>query len=148
MLGKIALWVAVLTAVGSGVDYYRRFNHVLTGGRKPEPARVEPGRLAGGRYAGVALEPRVARTGLRRRTAGAAFSSSTRSFASARYSLVLELLDQPLVVGQGLGRALDLDQRLGEDGSTPRRGSVNSGSFARSALNRSIAPGIPAAMRQ
>jgi CDP-diacylglycerol--glycerol-3-phosphate 3-phosphatidyltransferase len=29
-LGKIALWVAVLTAVASGVDYYRRFNHVLT----------------------------------------------------------------------------------------------------------------------
>ncbi len=35
ILGKIALWVAVLTAVGSGVDYYLRFNHVLTGGRKP-----------------------------------------------------------------------------------------------------------------
>ena len=34
VLGKIALWIAVLTAVGSGIDYYRRFNHVLTGGRK------------------------------------------------------------------------------------------------------------------
>jgi CDP-diacylglycerol--glycerol-3-phosphate 3-phosphatidyltransferase len=31
ILGRIALWVAVLTAVASGVDYYRRFNHVLTG---------------------------------------------------------------------------------------------------------------------
>jgi CDP-diacylglycerol--glycerol-3-phosphate 3-phosphatidyltransferase len=30
-LGRIALWVAVLTAVASGVDYYRRFNHVLSG---------------------------------------------------------------------------------------------------------------------
>ena len=30
-LGWIALWVAVLTAVASGADYYRRFNHVLTG---------------------------------------------------------------------------------------------------------------------
>ncbi|HUR94507.1 MAG TPA: CDP-diacylglycerol--glycerol-3-phosphate 3-phosphatidyltransferase, partial [Gemmatimonadales bacterium] len=36
VLGKVALWVAVLTAVGSGVDYYLRFNHVLTGGRKSE----------------------------------------------------------------------------------------------------------------
>jgi CDP-diacylglycerol--glycerol-3-phosphate 3-phosphatidyltransferase len=29
LLGKIALWVAVITAVASGLDYYRRFNHVL-----------------------------------------------------------------------------------------------------------------------
>jgi CDP-diacylglycerol---glycerol-3-phosphate 3-phosphatidyltransferase len=29
VLGKVALWVAVITAVASGVDYYRRFNHVL-----------------------------------------------------------------------------------------------------------------------
>jgi CDP-diacylglycerol---glycerol-3-phosphate 3-phosphatidyltransferase len=29
VLGSIALWVAVITAVASGVDYYRRFNHVL-----------------------------------------------------------------------------------------------------------------------
>jgi len=31
ILGRIALWVAVLTAVASAVDYYRRFNHVLMG---------------------------------------------------------------------------------------------------------------------
>jgi len=37
VLGRIALWVAVITAVGSAVDYYRRFNHVVTGGRRPEP---------------------------------------------------------------------------------------------------------------
>jgi CDP-diacylglycerol--glycerol-3-phosphate 3-phosphatidyltransferase len=30
VLGTVALWVAVITAVVSGVDYYRRFNHVLT----------------------------------------------------------------------------------------------------------------------
>jgi CDP-diacylglycerol--glycerol-3-phosphate 3-phosphatidyltransferase len=36
VLGRIALWLAVITAVGSGVDYYRRFNHVLTGSRKAE----------------------------------------------------------------------------------------------------------------
>ena len=30
-LGRIALWVAVFTAVASGVDYYRRFSHVLSG---------------------------------------------------------------------------------------------------------------------
>jgi phosphatidylglycerophosphate synthase len=29
VLGTIALWVAVVTAVASGIDYYRRFNHVL-----------------------------------------------------------------------------------------------------------------------
>ena len=29
ILGTIALWVAVIAAVVSGVDYYRRFNHVL-----------------------------------------------------------------------------------------------------------------------
>ena len=31
VLGKIALWVAVLTAVVSAVDYFRRFNHVISG---------------------------------------------------------------------------------------------------------------------
>ena len=30
MLGTIALWVALITAVVSGIDYYRRFNHVLS----------------------------------------------------------------------------------------------------------------------
>ena len=30
-LGRIALWIAVFTAVASALDYYRRFNHVLTG---------------------------------------------------------------------------------------------------------------------
>ena len=36
VLGKIALWVAVLTAVVSAVDYYRRFSHVISG-REPDP---------------------------------------------------------------------------------------------------------------
>jgi CDP-diacylglycerol---glycerol-3-phosphate 3-phosphatidyltransferase len=31
VLGKIALWIAVLTAVLSAVDYYRRFSHVISG---------------------------------------------------------------------------------------------------------------------
>jgi CDP-diacylglycerol---glycerol-3-phosphate 3-phosphatidyltransferase len=30
LIGRIALWVVVFTAVGSAVDYYRRFNHVLS----------------------------------------------------------------------------------------------------------------------
>jgi CDP-diacylglycerol--glycerol-3-phosphate 3-phosphatidyltransferase len=30
-LGRIALWVAVLTAVASAIDYHRRFNFVLSG---------------------------------------------------------------------------------------------------------------------
>jgi CDP-diacylglycerol--glycerol-3-phosphate 3-phosphatidyltransferase len=30
LLGKIALWVAMVTAVGSAFDYYRRFSHVLS----------------------------------------------------------------------------------------------------------------------
>jgi CDP-diacylglycerol--glycerol-3-phosphate 3-phosphatidyltransferase len=42
VLGRIALWIAVVTAVASGVDYYRRFNHVLTGSRKPEDLVVPP----------------------------------------------------------------------------------------------------------
>jgi CDP-diacylglycerol--glycerol-3-phosphate 3-phosphatidyltransferase len=29
ILGKIALWVAVVSAVGSGIEYYSKFNHVL-----------------------------------------------------------------------------------------------------------------------
>jgi CDP-diacylglycerol--glycerol-3-phosphate 3-phosphatidyltransferase len=32
VLGKIALWVAVFAAVASAIDYYRKFNHVLTQG--------------------------------------------------------------------------------------------------------------------
>ena len=35
IMGKIALWIAMLTAVGSAFDYYRRFNHVLTDGSSP-----------------------------------------------------------------------------------------------------------------
>ena len=31
VLGKVALWVAVVAAVASAVDYYRRFSHVLAG---------------------------------------------------------------------------------------------------------------------
>jgi CDP-diacylglycerol--glycerol-3-phosphate 3-phosphatidyltransferase len=31
VLGQIALWVAVLTAVVSAVDYFRRFSHVIAG---------------------------------------------------------------------------------------------------------------------
>ena len=42
-LGRIALWVAVLTAVASAVDYYRRFNHVLTGRREAGGRDFEPG---------------------------------------------------------------------------------------------------------
>jgi CDP-diacylglycerol---glycerol-3-phosphate 3-phosphatidyltransferase len=30
MLGIAALWVSLITAVVSGVDYYRRFNHLLS----------------------------------------------------------------------------------------------------------------------
>jgi CDP-diacylglycerol--glycerol-3-phosphate 3-phosphatidyltransferase len=29
VVGQIALWIAVFTAIVSGIDYYRRFNHVL-----------------------------------------------------------------------------------------------------------------------
>jgi CDP-diacylglycerol--glycerol-3-phosphate 3-phosphatidyltransferase len=38
VLGKIALWVAVITAVASALDYYRRFNHVLR--QQPKEPRV------------------------------------------------------------------------------------------------------------
>jgi len=38
VLGTIALWIAMLTAVASGLDYYRRFNHVLTQGAEKDLA--------------------------------------------------------------------------------------------------------------
>ena len=40
LLGRIALWVAVVAAVASAVDYYRRFNYVL--GRAPELRSSSP----------------------------------------------------------------------------------------------------------
>jgi CDP-diacylglycerol--glycerol-3-phosphate 3-phosphatidyltransferase len=36
VLGRIALWVAAITAVASAVDYYRRFNHVLSTSSSPD----------------------------------------------------------------------------------------------------------------
>jgi CDP-diacylglycerol--glycerol-3-phosphate 3-phosphatidyltransferase len=33
VLGKIALWFAVLTSVASAIDYYRRFSHILSAPR-------------------------------------------------------------------------------------------------------------------
>ncbi|MGH9307941.1 MAG: CDP-diacylglycerol--glycerol-3-phosphate 3-phosphatidyltransferase [Vicinamibacterales bacterium] len=42
LLGRIALWVAVFTAVASAFDYYRRFNHVLTGRDAPPPRAPSP----------------------------------------------------------------------------------------------------------
>jgi hypothetical protein len=36
-VGRVALWVAVFAAGASGVDYYRRFNHVLSGRDAPAP---------------------------------------------------------------------------------------------------------------
>jgi CDP-diacylglycerol--glycerol-3-phosphate 3-phosphatidyltransferase len=30
VIGRVALWIAVLTAVASAIDYYRRFSHVLS----------------------------------------------------------------------------------------------------------------------
>ena len=37
LLGKIALWIAMITAVASGFDYYRRFSHVLSEKDGKEP---------------------------------------------------------------------------------------------------------------
>jgi CDP-diacylglycerol--glycerol-3-phosphate 3-phosphatidyltransferase len=37
VLGTVALWVAVVTAIASGVDYYRKFNHLLN---TPKPAAL------------------------------------------------------------------------------------------------------------
>jgi CDP-diacylglycerol---glycerol-3-phosphate 3-phosphatidyltransferase len=41
ILGKIALWVAVITAVASGLDYYRRFNSILGGQRPQAEEKIE-----------------------------------------------------------------------------------------------------------
>ena len=42
VIGTIALWVSVITAVASGMDYYRRFNHVLTSGGQRAAAEEKP----------------------------------------------------------------------------------------------------------
>ena len=42
-LGTIALWIAMITAVASAIDYYRRFNHILA--RTAEGARNTSARL-------------------------------------------------------------------------------------------------------
>lgn len=42
VLGTVALWVAMLTAVASGIDYYRRFNHVLTQSASAAPGPGAP----------------------------------------------------------------------------------------------------------
>lgn len=42
VLGRVALWVAVVAAVVSGVDYYRRFNHVLAKAIDPVEVREVP----------------------------------------------------------------------------------------------------------
>ena len=113
---------------GIGVDYYRRFNHVLTGGRKADP----PGEPAGNArrraaHAGVeSLEP-VQRAdaapgcsqcdlpGAGRTRLGRVRLQRLSPFRRLRQILAgLELLDQPLVEGQRLRRTLDLDQRVGE----------------------------------
>jgi CDP-diacylglycerol--glycerol-3-phosphate 3-phosphatidyltransferase len=36
-LGTVALWIAVFTAIASGIDYYRKFNHLLS---TPKPAAL------------------------------------------------------------------------------------------------------------
>jgi CDP-diacylglycerol---glycerol-3-phosphate 3-phosphatidyltransferase len=46
LLGRMALWVAVLTAVASGIDYYLRFNHVLGRVAPSSPYRSESPRPA------------------------------------------------------------------------------------------------------
>lgn len=38
VLGKIALWVAVIAAVVSGLDYYRRFKNIPWNGKVSQPA--------------------------------------------------------------------------------------------------------------
>lgn len=48
VLGQVALWIAALTAVVSGIDYYRRFNHVLgaqRAGSDPTSRSSSPSRL-------------------------------------------------------------------------------------------------------
>ena len=102
--GSIALWVAMITAVVSAVDYYRRFNHVLTAAPQ-QPADAES-------------QPRSSCTwpaSCQRRACQACSRPAISAFsqldaaccASARYSLFSNSCDQPLEVGQRLGRPLE-----------------------------------------
>ena len=38
LMGQVALWVVLLVAVVSAIDYYRRFNRVILSGGPPSPA--------------------------------------------------------------------------------------------------------------
>jgi CDP-diacylglycerol--glycerol-3-phosphate 3-phosphatidyltransferase len=43
VLGRIALWVAVVATVASGIDYYRRFSHVLAKNTEVQKVQVVQG---------------------------------------------------------------------------------------------------------
>ena len=45
-LGRMALWVVVVAAVASAVDYYRRFNHVLTADAARPRSAVDRNQIA------------------------------------------------------------------------------------------------------
>ena len=45
-LGRMALWVVVVAAVASAVDYYRRFNHVLTADAARPRSAVDGNQIA------------------------------------------------------------------------------------------------------
>ena len=117
VLGRIALWVAVVTAV-------------VSGDRLLPPLQPRADLADRCTRSAVALERR-----LRLRAGGSTVGSvpldlgragldlaRSASCASSRNSLFSNSFDQPVEVGQRFRRPLDLDQRLAPDRSTPRRG--------------------------
>jgi CDP-diacylglycerol---glycerol-3-phosphate 3-phosphatidyltransferase len=51
--GRVALWIAVISAVASGVDYYRRFNHVLASREAAPVVPIRPSAVERERVSGM-----------------------------------------------------------------------------------------------
>ena len=109
VIGQVALWVVVVTALVSAADYFRRFNTILSPRvadfRLPRTRRATPA------SADVRVSGSSAASAWRRRRR---LELGDPLLRLAEILALLELLDQLLEVGQRLGLALHLDQRLAE----------------------------------
>ena len=109
-LGQVALWVVVITALVSAADYFRRFNRIVS----PRVGSIsDAARQRSRRASRATTSARPVRAG----HCGATWRGVALASRRARLQLVdallrvvevlalLELLHQPLVVGQRLGFA-------------------------------------------
>jgi CDP-diacylglycerol---glycerol-3-phosphate 3-phosphatidyltransferase len=66
VVGQVALWLALIAAVASGVDYYRRFQQVLSPWSRVTPVRDDRLPVHGDEIAGIHGVPRPVQTDHRR----------------------------------------------------------------------------------